>query len=241
MKPSFSCIVLGVIAFDFFVLIVTYETCEMDFQRHHSTQTPQNSSTLWIEFQDFETSVFNVGCNIEKRDYVSNEEFERDYKGKKPFILKTDNGVFTKMCEKQNLLDNFGNEKIQLSTSDTRSLSIKKVTLREYIEDMMFPVTPDQNGEDSLYHFGSHDFQVFNELFQHYKRPPFKDAVEGGSLSWGLGGNLETGHIMINHLHSLISPHHTDFPGRPRNRTPIPHSWRCFQRGIFWQEDMVSV
>jgi hypothetical protein len=76
-----------------------------------------------------------------------------------------------------------------------------RTTLRTYIETMMEPVSLNVTGEQSFYHFGSHNFQQFNTLFENYRRPPFPEAMPPlGSVSWGLGGH---GSGLPFHVHGM--------------------------------------
>ena len=52
----------------------------------------------------------------------------------------------------------------------------------------MHPQVIDKTADSTLYHFGDNNLEEWQGLFQHYVTPPLLEAVNRGSLSFGLGG-----------------------------------------------------
>jgi len=69
-------------------------------------------------------------CNIEKRDTLSVEEFNQNYKKNRiPVIIKRDsstNSLFHQMCQQEYLLQYYPNVSVTLSTANTFSYKKKK-------------------------------------------------------------------------------------------------------------------
>jgi hypothetical protein len=118
-----------------------------------------------------------VDCNIYRFEHLSEERYENEFKNKKPFIVKSNNQLFKQVCEKEKLLLDYGEKIILLSSSDTKSSPKLRTTLSEYIQTVVSkPITLNLTGDNSLYHFGSHNFEDFAALFDKYVRPPFENV-----------------------------------------------------------------
>jgi len=112
-----------------------------------------------------------------------------NYWEKSPVIItrsNVENKEFITSCEKERLLNEFGEHNIVLSSANSYSYRKLRISLRQYVEEMMSkPQSLYQNGESTFYHFGDNDHLEFAKLFQLYKIP--YDFI--GTLSWGLAAS----------------------------------------------------
>ncbi|TRY97310.1 hypothetical protein DNTS_020595, partial [Danionella cerebrum] len=116
-----------------------------------------------------ESSLEDEGqCNIEIRD--------AKYAYAKPVIIRglTDNTKFRFLCSKSNLLREFSNKTVRLSTANTHSY---------------------RKGEDafvctshSLYFFGDNNFTEWGSLFEEYEAPPYSLPLMHQAYSFGIAG-----------------------------------------------------
>lgn len=131
-------------------------------------------------------------CNIEvlDRDQISYSDFLDRFAYSRPVILRglTDNTKFRRLCSKQNLLKEYGDRTVRLSTANTYSYRKVDVSFREYVEELMKPQSVDALGNDTLYFFGDNNFVEWHSLFSQYQPPPFTLPHTTGAYSFGIAG-----------------------------------------------------
>ena len=129
-------------------------------------------------------------CNIPRVINITQEEFLFSYAFEMPVIFEnaTDNSKFQKMCEKENLLNEYGDKTITLSTANTHSYDKVDITFREYMSRILAPQDYNKSGQETLYFFGNHDYEEWKDLFQHYILPPYELPGKSPALSFGIAG-----------------------------------------------------
>lgn len=131
-------------------------------------------------------------CNIEvlDRDQINHSDFLERFAYSRPVILRglTDNTKFSQLCSKRNLLQEYGDSTVRLSTANTYSYRKVDVPFREYMDELVKPQSVDALGNDTLYFFGDNNFREWNSLFSHYQPPPFTLPETTGAYSFGIAG-----------------------------------------------------
>lgn len=151
----------------------------------------EDPSGEWSLYSDFRLQDEGV-CNIDVLDSseLSHQQFIERYAYRKPVILKglTDNTKFRFLCSKSNLLRQFGDRKVELSTANTHSYKKVCVTFQEYVGGMLRPQAPGALGSETLYFFGGNNMTEWNNLFQHYESPPYVLPHTSRAYSFGIAG-----------------------------------------------------
>lgn len=129
-------------------------------------------------------------CNIERVNHITNEEFLTNYAYNKPVIISTENSneYFKQLCERYQLLKDYGDKKIVLSTANTHSYDKLEMTLEQYIENTLYPQDITESGKNTLYFFGDNNHTEWKKLFEQYNMPPYKLPKKGPALSFGIAG-----------------------------------------------------
>lgn len=139
---------------------------------------------------------FSIGdegeCNIEIRDVnsITFPEFIKEYAYTKPVILRglTDNGNFRFLCSKSNLLREYGDKTVRLSTANTHSYNKVDVQFEEFVKFLLTPQSEDALGSNTLYFFGDNNFTEWHSLFEEYKAPPYSLPHMSPAYSFGIAG-----------------------------------------------------
>ncbi|ESO00851.1 hypothetical protein HELRODRAFT_82533, partial [Helobdella robusta] len=134
--------------------------------------------------------VHEGGCNVERLDSLSQEDFIENYAYKKPFIVKNsnDNTKFRKFSRRQTMLEQFGDKIVRLSTANTYSYGKKDVALKEYIEKILKPQGLQDRGNETFYWFGDNNHTEWSEVFAAYHPPPLHIPKMSPAFSYGLAG-----------------------------------------------------
>ncbi|CAL1589116.1 unnamed protein product [Knipowitschia caucasica] len=129
-------------------------------------------------------------CNIEVVDSISSADFLNRFAFSRPVILRglTDNTKFRRLCQKQNLLKEFGDRVVRLSTANTHSYRKVDVLFSVYVNELLRPQAPDTLGSDTLYFFGDNNLSEWHSLFSEYKPPPFSLPQRSAIYSFGIAG-----------------------------------------------------
>ncbi|XP_053327868.1 jmjC domain-containing protein 8 [Spea bombifrons] len=131
-------------------------------------------------------------CTVEKVDAsISYAEFMHRYAYGRPVILRgiTDNAAFRSLCTKRNLLREYGERRVRLSTANTYSYEKVDVPFREFVDHLLKPQDLNSLGCDTLYFFGDNNFTEWGALFQRYTPPPFRIPGTSGAYSFGIAGS----------------------------------------------------
>ena len=134
--------------------------------------------------------MYTEKCNIPRVSNITEDQFLFSFAFKMPVIVEnaTNNSLFQRMCEKDKLLDAYGDKTITLSTANTHSYDKVDITFREYMNRILMPQDYNKSGQETLYFFGNHDYQEWSDLFQHYVLPPYKLPGKEPALSFGIAG-----------------------------------------------------
>ncbi|EGD83453.1 hypothetical protein PTSG_04060 [Salpingoeca rosetta] len=135
--------------------------------------------------------LYSSRCNIPK--LYTKEEWEAyQAQGRTdPVILVgfKDNSYFQSVCTKQNLLQQYGNTSVVLSSANTHSYKKNTLVFREYLEHLVRPRTMDDVAGDTWYFFGNNDYdKSWTNFTQHYHRPDYTYTREP-FFSFGIGGS----------------------------------------------------
>ncbi|XP_072298923.1 jmjC domain-containing protein 8 [Eucyclogobius newberryi] len=129
-------------------------------------------------------------CNIPVLDNISYKDFMERFAFSGPVILRglTDNTKFRRLCSKKNLLREYGDRTVRLSTANTHSYRKVDVSFREYVENFLRPQAHDALGNDTLYFFGDNNQTEWQHLFSEYSPPPFTLPHTTRATSFGVAG-----------------------------------------------------
>lgn len=155
----------------------------------HCTDAPAGDDGGW----GLDSSIEDEGeCNIEIRDVnsITHTEFIEEYAYAKPVILRglTDNTKFRVQCSKANLLREYAEKTVRLSTANTHSYRKVDVRFEEFVKFLLTPQPKDILGSDTLYFFGDNNFTEWHSLFEEYKAPPFSLPLMHPAYSFGIAG-----------------------------------------------------
>ncbi|XP_077980369.1 jmjC domain-containing protein 8-like [Glandiceps talaboti] len=140
---------------------------------------------------DKEDVIATGPCDLEVRDSsLTYKEFMEKYAYNYPVILKdvTDNSIFRKLCEKQELLQRFGDKNVKLSTANTYSYEKVIVPFSVYVNEILKPQDVSSLGNETRYMFGDNNYTEWDVIFKEYIQPPFVLPDTEGVLSFGLAG-----------------------------------------------------
>ncbi|KAJ8253674.1 hypothetical protein COCON_G00202860 [Conger conger] len=130
-------------------------------------------------------------CNVDIWDEsLTYAQFIQQYAYTKPVILRglSDNTKFRFLCSKANLLRNYGEKLVRLSTANTYSYQKVDVPFQEFVEHLLRPQALDALGSDTLYFFGDNNFTEWQLLFEHYQAPRYLLPHTSGAYSFGIAG-----------------------------------------------------
>ncbi|XP_026887683.1 jmjC domain-containing protein 8 [Electrophorus electricus] len=140
-----------------------------------------------------ESSLSDEGrCNVDIRDVnsITHAEFIHEYAYTKPVILRdiTDNAKFRLLCTKTNLLREYSDKRVRLSTANTHSYRKVDVQFKDFVKFLLNPQSEDTLGSDTLYFFGDNNFTEWHSLFEKYKAPPYHLPYTSPAYSFGIAG-----------------------------------------------------
>lgn len=102
--------------------------------------------------------------------------------------------LFRENTRKATLLRTYGDREITLSSADTYSSEKRRMTLREYVEKGLKPVSGDARANETFYWFGDHvddrGTNGLSELFASYERLAFVPRDADVAYSFGIGGPM---------------------------------------------------
>ncbi|KAK1784799.1 hypothetical protein P4O66_003474 [Electrophorus voltai] len=98
-----------------------------------------------------ESSLSDEGrCNVDIRDVnsITHAEFIHEYAYTKPVILRdiTDNAKFRLLCTKTNLLREYSDKRVRLSTANTHSYRKVDVQFKDFVKFLLNPQSEDTLG-----------------------------------------------------------------------------------------------
>eukprot|EP00043_Microstomoeca_roanoka_P005517 m.56207 g.56207 ORF g.56207 m.56207 type:complete len:266 (+) comp13001_c0_seq3:309-1106(+) len=130
-------------------------------------------------------------CNIPR--LYTNEEWQQYLSSgsSHPVILVglTNNTYFRSVCTQQNLLDQYGNTSITLSSANTHSYAKTTMSFAEYLDHLLEPRAMSDVAGDTWYFFGNNDYdQSWVNFTEHYVRPDYPYPREP-FFSFGIGGS----------------------------------------------------
>mmetsp|Transcript_16481 Transcript_16481/g.64309 ORF Transcript_16481/g.64309 Transcript_16481/m.64309 type:complete len:277 (-) Transcript_16481:46-876(-) len=151
-------------------------------------------------------------CTLDKLRMSSLSEYQfRSFfvEGGRPVVLVRDtvDKRFQEMTKRENLLAEFGHLSVVLSSSNTFSYDKIEETVEHYIHHRMEPQTLEAQANTTFYKFGNNHPVLDRQLLSKYSRPPFLDANNVGSLSFGFAGSgsgvpfHRHGHVFAEVLH----------------------------------------
>jgi len=178
------------------------ETCE----RHHcsNTETDRDDGNIdeggdWSVFDDNDEARDIIAkmapyerlCTVDRRnaDDLSQSEFLHRYAYNLPVIIKgvDANAKFRKRTTKKQLLKDFADHSIRLSTANTHSYRKWDTTLSNYIENLK-PQPLNTRGNETMYWFGDNNYTVFAPFFADYNPPKYYLPDRMPAYSFGVAG-----------------------------------------------------
>jgi len=187
-------------------------------------------------------------CNIPRINAksVSQQEFLRKYAQHTPVVIagalssEADaNKDFRRLCERENLLSDWGHATVRLSSANTYSYGTKDVPLRHYVDEMIGPQNLRTLANETYYFFGYNDMEEWKEFFDQYNLPPYQLPNHHHALSFGLAG---PGSGVPFHFHGpgfaetlhgrkrwFLTPHHVQPEFNP-NKTTLQWYFEDYKR-----------
>ncbi|XP_064171578.1 jmjC domain-containing protein 8 [Anguilla rostrata] len=130
-------------------------------------------------------------CDVDIWDKsLTYSQFIQQYAYSKPVVLRgfSDNTKFQLLCSRDNLLRDYGEKLVRLSTANTYSYRKVDVPFQEFVEHLLRPQSLDTLGSDTLYFFGDNNFTEWRSLFDHYQPPRYSLPNTSGAYSFGVAG-----------------------------------------------------
>ena len=134
-------------------------------------------------------------CNIERRldTSLSTEEFRKKYAGKKPLIIvhtidENRNERFKNLTSFNNILKNYGDLKIVLSTANSYTKLKRTTTVNEYLNQYMNTTTLSDQAIDVFYWFGD-NYKTLRKLTDQFRINNYA-GPKYNTPSFGVGGKL---------------------------------------------------
>ena len=165
------------------LLIICHGNCSNNFDTCDATSECDTKTAL---SQD----LYSNKCSIPKVVDLTQDEFLFKYAFKMPviFVNATDNALFQELCEKNQLLKNYGDRTITLSTANTHSYDKVDILFKEYMDRIFVPQDYNKSGQETLYFFGNHIYEEWKDLFDNYVLPPYELPGKDSALSFGIAG-----------------------------------------------------
>ncbi|KAA8495832.1 JmjC domain-containing protein 8 [Porphyridium purpureum] len=145
----------------------------------------------WLKY-DSEASGL---CNLSRAPI---EAFERikDEPHIVELTLKFRNAAIKGLSTRHSLIRKYGDYRITLASSNTKSYRKKGSTLKEYIADMLKQRAgqqiqrPARRANETWYWFGDIDHQQWADLLGKYKLPREQLNTQSATLTYGIGGQF---------------------------------------------------
>lgn len=168
------------------------------FEFVEKTSPIEQGAELYDE-DDFEL-VKQGPCNIPiETEEITQEEFLAKYAFSSPVIFrlkdKERNLKFKEKCSLHNLIRDFGDKKVTVSTANTHSYKKYSMRLSEYLNTYVLPFEESFNpklkyGNETWYFFGENNYTEWKELLDLYERPKYKLPDHEHAYSFGIAGGL---------------------------------------------------
>lgn len=197
----------------FLVVIVAWLvfTRAAEAEQCSRSEVPAVAERGW-NTEEFEAWLYTERCTIDKipMESITEEQFQAFFvEAGRPVVLVRPeiDRRFQELTTRENLLAKFGHLPVVLSSSNTFSYDKIEEPLAHYIHHRMDPQTLDAQAHTTFYKFGNNHPVIDRELLSLYSRPPFANADEVGSLSFGFAGSgsgvpfHRHGHVFAEVLH----------------------------------------
>jgi ribosomal protein L16 Arg81 hydroxylase len=139
-------------------------------------------------------------CNIPiETEEITQEDFLTKYAYTSPVIFriknKERNSKFKDKCNLHNLIKEYGNKKITVSTANTHSYKKYSMRLSEYLSTYVLPFEESINpklkyGNETWYFFGENNYTEWKELLDLYERPKYNLPNHEHAYSFGIAAGL---------------------------------------------------
>lgn len=133
-------------------------------------------------------------CNIPKYsiDLLNNINFQSLESIPMIFIPSKQSNSFHSIANMNNLLNNYYNEIIHLTSSNTLSQGYLQMTLGDYISNILNTslddITNHNYANQSYYLFGNNYHGIFNEIIHNYNIPNCYHCQQAAAVTPGIGG-----------------------------------------------------
>ena len=165
----------------------------------------------------FEYNKVSIGpCNIPVvTSPITQNEFLEKYAYSSPVIFRRDsdeierNKIFTERCQLANLIKDYGEKFVTVSTANTYSYKKYSMKLSSYLKEHVLPfenineknLPKIRYGNETWYFFGENNFE-WKSLLDLYDRPKYNLPNHEHAYSFGIAGSL-TG--VPFHFHGIFS------------------------------------
>ena len=154
----------------------------------------------------FDENKLPQTCNIDIITQHESELFLSKYYNKLPVIIRYNgdfndyhNKMFHDKCGKKEFINEFKNERIILSSSNTYSYDKIEVPMLEYLFTNKYNGDKEYLSNETFYWFGNNNYKNFDKLFKYYKTYSFiPNWEDDGTISFGVG---KTGSGVPFHTH----------------------------------------
>eukprot|EP01084_Bolivina_argentea_P045856 84397_1 len=185
----------------FVFIMINLEIIDSEIEQIDGMDDLLTLNTTYTQFVD---SLFykRDSCNIEIISWkdMSVSSFYSKYYENIPFIIdyednKIRNTLIRKMCDIKNLLWNFGDYEVTMSSSNTYSYNKKKIRFGDYVrnhyENVFYNLNPYKPSNETWYFFGDNnwnDGEWKNLIHDTYEVPTFAKYNNDIAIAFGLGG-----------------------------------------------------
>lgn len=132
---------------------------------------------------------------------ISQEEFLQKYAYRSPVVIKPSqserlkNELFQKKCQIDNLIEEFGDKFVTISTANTYSYNKYSMRLRDYLNKYVIGFDKGHLAESKLkygnetwYFFGENNYTEWKPLLELYHRPRYELPQHEHAYSFGIAG-----------------------------------------------------
>jgi hypothetical protein len=139
-------------------------------------------------------------CNIpiESFETLTQEDFILKYAYTQPVVLRRSsqsnrNKLFEQKCQLDNLLKNFANKPVTVSSANTHSYKRYSMRFKDYVKEYMKsnldetePKPKLKYGNETWYFFGENNYTEWKDIFDSYEKPKYKLPKHEHAYSFGV-------------------------------------------------------
>jgi hypothetical protein len=163
----------------------------------------ENLDSIFSSNQDrtiFNRIIKEEICNIpvESFEILTQEDFILKYAFSQPVVFRRSdqsnrNKLFEEKCQLDNLLKNFGNKPVTVSSANTHSYKRYSMRFKDYVKQYMKSNSDETEprhklkyGNETWYFFGENNYTEWKDIFDSYERPKYTLPKHVHAYSFGV-------------------------------------------------------